>query len=44
LNSKGDPKKVEQAKAMVKYTIIAVVVALFSTSIRTILVNVLNGE
>lgn len=44
LDSKGEPKKVEQAKAMVKYTIIAVVVALFSTSIKSILVSVLNGK
>jgi len=44
LNARGDVEKVKKAKAMVKYTIIAVVVALFSTAMRSIIVNILNGQ
>ena len=44
LNARGDVEKVKKAKAMVKYTIIAVVVALFSTAMKTIIISVLSGE
>ncbi len=44
LTAAGDEKKIAKAKAMVKYGIIGVVVALFSTAIRGLIVNVLSGQ
>lgn len=43
LTAQGDPEKAKKAKKMVTYGIIAVVVALFSTAIRALVLNALAG-
>lgn len=44
ITAAGDEKKIAKAKAMVKYGIIGVIVALFSTAIRALIVNALGGN
>jgi hypothetical protein len=44
ITAAGDEKKIAKAKAMVKYGIIGVIVALFSTAIRSLVLNVLAGN
>ena len=44
VTAQGDEKKLTKAKSMVRYGIIGVVVALFSTAIRALIVNALGGN